>query len=149
MINNLTEKQKKFCEEYVLTGNGAKSALNAGYSDRRCGSMILKSPAVQNEIKRLQKLADEKFLYSRDLCFKNLENIQKMALNHYDTRLTRDGEEIKIPKPDLRTYLKAEELKCKLTGLYEDSKAAEKPVSAKDMGCVKINDDKLNIEVGE
>ena len=33
-MNNLTDKQRRFCEEYVVDWNGAQAAIRAGYSDK-------------------------------------------------------------------------------------------------------------------
>lgn len=35
----LTEKQKRFCDYYIETGNGAESAIRAGYSEKTAKQM--------------------------------------------------------------------------------------------------------------
>ena len=83
----------------------------------------------------------------RKKSFERLEEIQKLALENVEIKFTKDGEQITIPKPDLSTFLKAEELKCKLHGLYT-------PVKEKDilnintMGKVLINNTTLDLSVG-
>ena len=49
--NNLTEKQKRFCQEYLKNFNATQAAIKAGYSRKTCrqiGSENLTKPAVQN-----------------------------------------------------------------------------------------------------
>ena len=77
--------------------------------------------------------------YSKSDSFENLEVIQELALN-------RKGKDDEI-NPDISTFLKAEELKGKLCGLYSDKDRVQPTVNK--MGCVKINGVELNINVGE
>lgn len=52
----LTDKQRRFCQEYVQCWNATQAALRAGYSERTArsiGSENLTKPDIQAEIKRL------------------------------------------------------------------------------------------------
>lgn len=52
----LSLKQKKFCEEYVISGNATEAAKRAGYSEKTAysiGTENLKKPEIQNYIKEL------------------------------------------------------------------------------------------------
>ena len=77
--------------------------------------------------------------YSKSDSFENLEVVQEMALN----RRGKDDES----NPDISTFLKAEELKGKLCGLYAEKDKVQPQVSK--MGSVIINGEKLNLNVGE
>jgi phage terminase small subunit len=47
MSDKLTDKQKRFCEEYVIDWNATRSAIAAGYSENTSysiGSENLKKP---------------------------------------------------------------------------------------------------------
>ena len=49
----LTDKQKRFCEEYVIDLNATQSAIRAGYSEKTAGSQgqrLLQNVEIQNEI---------------------------------------------------------------------------------------------------
>ena len=108
----LTPKQEKFCREYYLLCNGTQAALNAGYSKDTAYSIAcenLKKPEIKNYIAELRKEAEEQFYYSRSMSFKKLEDVQQMALDNQFIKVTKDGEVITIPKPDLIAYMKAEE----------------------------------------
>ena len=53
----LTDKQEKFCYEYVLHLNASKAAINAGYSEsssRQMGSYLLTIPNIQERIRYMQ-----------------------------------------------------------------------------------------------
>ena len=77
--------------------------------------------------------------YSKNDSFENLEVVQQMALN-------RKGKDDEI-NPDISIFLKAEELKGKLCGLYSEK---DKPISNVNlMGSVKIDGKELQINVGE
>lgn len=61
--DKLTDKQKKFCEEYVLDLNATQAALRAGYcanSAKQIGSENLSKLAIRGEITRLQAFEREK-----------------------------------------------------------------------------------------
>lgn len=54
----LTEKQKRFCQEYIIDFNGAQSAIRAGYSKKSAkeiSSENLTKPNIQEYIKELIK----------------------------------------------------------------------------------------------
>ncbi len=82
---------------------------------------------------------NEKFEYSKTKSFENLEVVQKMALN-------RKGKDDEI-NPDISIFLKAEELKGKLCGLYSDKDNSS--VTINNMGSVKINGKDLEVLAGE
>ncbi len=86
-----------------------------------------------------KKINTEQFNYSKNESFENLEVVQKMALN-------RKGKDDEI-NPDISTFLKAEELKGKLCGLYSDKISQNTDV--KIMGSVKINGKELRLKTGE
>lgn len=53
----MTAKQKRFCEEFVKTGNATQSAINAGYSEKTAneqGARLLAKVSVKSYIRSLQ-----------------------------------------------------------------------------------------------
>ncbi len=78
-------------------------------------------------------------IYSKNDSFQELKAVQQMALN-------KKGKDDEI-SPDISLYLKAEELKGKLCGLYSDKDVVASSVNI--MGSVKIDGKELNIEIGE
>ena len=56
-MTELTQKQRRFCEEYVIDSNGKQAAIRAGYSMKAAtqqGSTLLTYPKVVAEIDRLR-----------------------------------------------------------------------------------------------
>lgn len=55
--DELTDKQRKFCREYIMDYNAARSARDSGYSEdsaRQIGHEILTKPYIQAHIKDLE-----------------------------------------------------------------------------------------------
>ena len=89
---------------------------------------------------RKKQSAEKKILiYSKNESFNELKAVQQMALN-------KKGKDDEI-NPDISIYLKAEELKGKLCGLYSEKEQLSSSVNI--MGSVKINGEELDINVGE
>ncbi|MBQ3641197.1 hypothetical protein II906_04635 [bacterium] len=86
-----------------------------------------------------KKKNDDNFEYSKNASFENLKAVQEMALN-------RKGKDDEI-NPDISVFLKAEELKGKLCGLYSDKDRNNQEF--KIMDTVKIDGKELNIKIGE
>lgn len=89
--------------------------------------------------RKKKSVSSESFVYSKNESFENLEAVQQMALN----KSGKDGE----LAPDISLYLKAEELKGKLCGLYTEKDKGTSHINI--MGSVKINGVELDVQVGE
>ena len=89
--------------------------------------------------KKKKTTKKKEFLYSKNESFENLEAVQQMALN-------RKGKDDEI-SPDISVFLKAEELKGKLCGLYTEKEKTSSKVNI--MGSVVIDGKELQINVGE
>lgn len=113
----LNERQKKFVREYIKTNNATQSALSAGYSKKTAysiGQENLKKPEIAEAIEKQLKKNVERFEYTIQDSFNNLKKAQEIAL----ARRNQLGES----NPDVQSFIKAEELKGKLCGLYIDKK---------------------------
>lgn len=146
----LTEKQKKFCKEYVLSLNATKAAEKAGYSKDTAysiGSENLKKPEIKEYIAQLRKDEEEQFYYSRSMSFKKLELVQMLALDRKVMKYSKEGDKEEVAAPDIHAFMKAEELKGKLSGLYEPETKQEININC--MGNIKIGGKTLNLKVGK
>lgn len=59
----MTEKQKKFCDYYIETGDATKAAIKAGYSKKTAysiGSENLRKPELVEYIQKRQKETETK-----------------------------------------------------------------------------------------
>ena len=62
----LTDKQKRFIDEYMVDSNATQAAIRAGYSPKAArvqGQENLSKPAIQYEIKSRQEALKEKLEY--------------------------------------------------------------------------------------
>ena len=86
-----------------------------------------------------KKNGNEELNYTKNDSFENLKTVQELALQ-------RKGKDDEV-NPDISIYLKAEELKGKLCGLYNEKEKVNQKLNV--MGSVKIDGKELNIKVGE
>ena len=71
-MKNLTEKQKRFADEYIINGgNATQAALTAGYSERTArsqGHRLLTNVGVKKYIEgRLEEIQDESILKQKEI----------------------------------------------------------------------------------
>lgn len=59
MADKITEKQKKFCDEYIKTGNAELAAKIAGYSARGNTTKLLQNTTIAKYIKERNKQLDK------------------------------------------------------------------------------------------
>ena len=113
----LTNKQKRFCEEYHIDLNATQAAVRAGYSEKtadRIANQNLKKLEVQQYLQKLMQDRSERTKISADDVVRELERIAMT-----DTEIT--GKE----------KIKALELLGKHLGMFsnggsDDSKVLEK-----------------------
>lgn len=83
----LTLKQKTFCENYVALGsdtfgNGTKSALAAGYSEKgaaQTGSVLLRNPKIQRKIQQLHTEYLAKLGVTKESVILDIQHDRNMA----------------------------------------------------------------------
>ena len=72
----MTPKQRKFCDEYIKTGNATQSAINAGYSQKTA-----KSIGAENLTKPdLKKYIDSKL---KDISNNAIRNLQTLCAFYF------------------------------------------------------------------
>jgi phage terminase small subunit len=89
----LTEKQKSFCREYILDWNGRRAAIAAGYSEKTSAEMAyenLNKPHIQSYIKEIQNDLEKVAGISRLRVLKEHEKLAFSSIAHlHDTWITR------------------------------------------------------------
>lgn len=81
-MDNLTDKQKRFCEEYVIDWNATRAAITAGYSEktaRSIGQENLTKPDIQLYISEIQNKLEK---LSGISALRNLLELKKMAYSN-------------------------------------------------------------------
>ena len=128
MKENLTNKQKVFCQEYIVDNNGMRAAIVAGYSKKSArviASENLTKLNVKNEIARLQK--------------KNIEKIE-VTVEEILTELKRIAFDLQDSEVNMREKLRAIEMLGKHLGMFVERREIE--FNAKiDQRIVKIDID--------
>ncbi len=74
-MNDLTVKQRKFINAYLISGNASRAAIEAGYSPkcaRAIGQENLTKPNISQEINRRLKQIEEQFSINRDKVIRGL-----------------------------------------------------------------------------
>jgi phage terminase small subunit len=93
-VRELTGKQQKFCEEYIVDLNATQAALRAGYS-AKCinyqGPANLVKPCIRNEIQRLKAERSERTNIKADDVVLELAKVAFSNIEDYLT-VDEDGE---------------------------------------------------------
>ena len=106
----LTEKQKKFCDEYIKLGNATQAAINAGYSKRTArsqGQRLVTNVDIKNYIdERMEQLASERIMGAQEI-LERLTLIAKAEITETVVVASADGyAEVEKP-PDFKTQIQA------------------------------------------
>ena len=129
----LTEKQKRFADYYIETGNITEAAIKAGYSKKTArviGQENLQKPAIKSYIdEKLETMQDERTASAKEV----LEFLTKSMRGELDEEVvviegTGDGtsEARKIKKQiGLRERIKSAELLVKRYRLFTDKVEVE------------------------
>ena len=127
-FKELSERQKKFCREYIIDNNGQNAAIRAGYAKssahvRAC--KLLKQELVKQELNRLL----EKQVKRTEVSADKIEN-ELAVMGFFDI----DNSETKLKYSD---KIKALELIMKRKGLLSEKLQIEnvdKGVTVEDLG---------------
>lgn len=77
----LSEKQKRFCEEYVIDLNATQAAIRSGYSEKTArsqGQRLLTNVDIQKFISELRKDIQERNKITVDECISILASIARL-----------------------------------------------------------------------
>ena len=128
----LNEKQKQFCNEYLIDLNATQAAIRAGYSQKTARSIAnenLTKPDIQKYIQELQEGIKKRNRISQDEIIQDLIEVknrcmQNVPVMYYDKaekewkqEVNEDGEP--VYKFDSQGATKALDLLGKITGIYE------------------------------
>lgn len=123
-MNKLTIKQKKFADEYIISGNATEAAIKAGYSKKYAATntdKLLKNTNVKNYIDERLKILDDQAIAKQDEVLKYLTSI--MRGEHTEQTLKGEGEgyqtivDIEVSAKD---RIKAAELLGKRYGIWTE-----------------------------
>ena len=121
----MTDKQKRFCDEYLIDCNATQAAIRAGYSPKTAysiGEENLKKPELKTYIdERLEQLHSEKTADAQEV-MEYLTSVMRGEHTEQVLRLDGDGVQVvdSVQTPT-RDKLKAAELIGKRYGMFKDA----------------------------
>lgn len=129
---NLTPKQQRFVEEYLIDLNATQAAIRAGYSEktaRDIGCENLAKPNIAKAIEEAQKKVSERTGITQDYVLSNIQKVIERCMQQEAVQ-ARDGSPLLVegPEGDLACLfefketgaLKGLELLGKHLGLFVD-----------------------------
>lgn len=117
---NLTEKQRLFCEEYIVRLDGTEAAIKAGYSERTApviASENLRKPKIAAYLRELTKARCERTQVDADWVLKNAAKGFEINAK----TITDDNGVVKMVNPNAAAKF------LELTGKHVAVKAWDKP----------------------
>ena len=128
MKNNLTLKQKKFADEYIISGNAYKSAIEAGYSKSYAKGNVVKlleNVSVKAYIDERLKELDDKAIAKQEEVLKYLTAVMRGQSKSAVVVIEGLGEGLSEARlmnktPDEKDRIKAAELLGKRYGAFTE-----------------------------
>ena len=124
----MTPRQKRFCLEFVGSGNATESAIKAGYSKKTAysiGQENLKKPEIQNYIQELtNEMESQKIASAREMQ-EVLTAIIRQELDEEVIVVEGCGDGIseavkKTKKPSSKDAMKAVEILARMQGVLDN-----------------------------
>lgn len=120
----MTEKQKRFCDEYLIDMNATQAAIRAGYSRSSAGrnaNRMMKNDEIKAHIdEELARLKAENVADAQEV-MEYLTSVMRGESRSSVLCMAGEGTQTVIKKkPDEKERLKAAELLGKRYGLYTD-----------------------------
>ena len=123
-MKKLTIKQKKFADEYIISGNATQAAINAGYSEktaRKIGSENLTKPDIKAYIDERMKKLEEEAIADQAEVLKFLTRILRdEETEEVLVNIGNFEQEIQTMKVSAKDRIKAAELLGKRYGSWTD-----------------------------
>ena len=117
----LNEKQKQFCEEYIIDLNGTQAAIRAGYSKktaRAIANELLTKLDIKEYICELKNKRSERVKYSQDELMRDILEVKNRCMQANPV-LDKEGNETGVWKFDSNGANKALDMLAKHVGFYE------------------------------
>lgn len=124
----MTEKQKRFCDEYLIDLNATQAAIRAGYSSKYANtnaSKLLQITTINEYIEKRMAEKESKLIASQDEVLKYLTSVLRGETQSEIVVVEGTGEGCSEARtmdkaPDEKERLKAAELLGKRYGLFKD-----------------------------
>lgn len=127
-VAKMTNKQKRFCDEYLIDMNATQSAIRAGYSPKtayKIGQENLIKPLIKEYIEKRMKEKESELIATQDEVLRYLTSVMRGQSRSEIVVVEGCGDGVSEAKrmlkaPDERERLKAGELLAKRYGILSD-----------------------------
>ena len=124
----MTEKQKRFCDEYLIDLNATQAAIRAGYSERTAysiGTENLRKPEISAYINSRMEEKNKELIADQDEVLKYLTSVMRGESTSEEIVVEGIGDGCSTARaiekaPSEKDRLKAAELLGKRYGLYTE-----------------------------
>ncbi len=132
-MEKLTDKQRRFCEEYLVDLNATQAAIRAGYSEKTAneqGSQNLAKLSIQKVISNLKKERSERISLTSDWVLNRFKDISDRCVQAEPVMIMVDGKLIESGeyKFDSSGANKATEMIGKHLGIFEKDNKQKTPI---------------------
>ena len=120
-MSELEERQRIFCNEYLVDFNGTQAAIRAGYSKKTARSIAsenLTKPNIQEYLKELIDSRNKRTQITQDDVIADIIKVKDRCMQN-EAVLDKEGNETGIYKFDSNGANKALDMLMKHTGGYE------------------------------
>ena len=121
--NGLTDKQRRFCDEYLCDMNATQAAIRAGYSKRtayRTGADNLKKPQIRAYIDKRMAEKDAELIATQNEVLQYLTSVMRGESVAVEVVVDGDGAKLIEKEPSEMERIKAADQLAKCHGLYRD-----------------------------
>lgn len=128
-MSKLTLKQKRFADEYIITGNAMESAIKAGYSENYAKAQshkLLENVGIKNYIDERLKILDSEKIADQKEILEFLTSAMRGEVTEPILRNSGDFEQVIVDvKPNVATRKAAAELLGKRYKMWTDKVEAD------------------------
>lgn len=121
-MSKLTIKQKRFADEYIISGNATEAAIRAGYAERsaqQIGAENLLKPVIKNYIDFKMEILEDKKIAKQEEILEFLSSTVRGEQKEEILRLDGNGTQVKTKiEVSMKDRIKAAELLGKRYGSW-------------------------------
>ena len=129
----MTDKQKRFCDEYLIDLNATQAAIRAGYSEKYANtnaSKLLQNTTIKEFIAERMAEKEKELIANQDEVLKYLTSVLRGETQSEVVVVENSGDYMSQARniqkaPDEKERLKAAELLGKRYGIFKDKVQAE------------------------
>jgi phage terminase small subunit len=100
-VTEISPKQERFCEEYLLDLNGTQAAVRAGYGEKGAkvrACELLAKPEIQERVAELKAEREKRVRIDRDYVLTRLQTVAERCMQQ-EAPVTRSGAPILVETP--------------------------------------------------